>query len=288
MELIEIKNLLRNFQKNHGVPERKLIGNELEHHKQVSVLKNAQEEAKELWCLEQIERMQSLYLTAFEQLKRQQYYKMWCTLEIIENTSGYLHKHFKGNAKKYWITFIDETVAKFQSLFPYHIFASPELVVRHECSICSAPLGIRNSCNHEEGEIYNGELCLKIVHIEKCLGTALVENPVQKYSVIFLSDPSTGESIDQYNYCVLDYLRQRLAEPFQDWEFETSLINETRPEYRGVERNDLCPCKSGQKFKRCHLSASEGIRKHYTFHLGTQAATMKKCKTCSRDALSQC
>src|SRR4051812_6647847 len=86
---------------------------------------------------------------------------------------------------------------QWQSLFPYKVFLSPEMVFRAECSICGCTIQPRRPCGHIVGEIYKGEPCLRVIKsIDQVLGIALVTNPVQKYSVVFMHDPATGKSHD--------------------------------------------------------------------------------------------
>ena len=99
----------------------------------------------------------------------------WRTLSIEDAIFGlsYLQKH----------------VRQFQELFPYRYFGSPGMVVKERvCSIFGALFKLRSGCEHVVGEIYNGELCSRILLGLDVLEVSIVDSPVHKYSVIFGPD----------------------------------------------------------------------------------------------------
>jgi hypothetical protein len=68
---------------------------------------------------------------------------------------------------------------------------------KKKCSVCDKDVSIRNPCGHFVGEIYNGEMCFRIVTEVKVLGMSLVENPGNKFYVMFIQDEKTGKQTDQ-------------------------------------------------------------------------------------------
>lgn len=145
-------------------------------------------------------------------------------------------------------------VLKLQNLYPYKLFMSPEILEKKvRCNICSSIVSMRKHCGHLIGEIYNGELCIRIVEDMEFLGIAMVEEPVQKYSVPFMKDEETGEQIDQYNYQLLEYLLEYYNDDIYGWDVHSTTKKYSINYFRKTKRNDTCPCESGKKFKNCCL-----------------------------------
>jgi hypothetical protein len=184
-----------------------------------AVTRGDQEKAKLLWCYEQILRIQQSYLSAFELMKYGLCYKAWCQLERVEIDLNSLYKHFNFTPDdKYKLLSIEKSTTQFQSLFPYKMFISPVFVVHEKkCSICGQVVSISNPCKHRKGEIYNGEMCVHEITNAEFLELSLVTNPLQKYSVVFLSDEN-GDKKDHYDYRVVKKYISDLSDPFTEWE----------------------------------------------------------------------
>lgn len=228
-----------------------------------AVAKNDEEAAKDLWCLEQTLHSQRLYLEAFDLLKQGAFYDAWCKLEQTELALMFLGRHFRPSFAKYRLDFIETHVKQWQQLYPYKIFMSPEIVEEEKtCNICKTPISIRNPCGHIVGEIYGGEQCCRIVSKMQFLGMAMVENPVQKYSVPFIIDPKTGESKDHYDYSIVRFAAERLRSPTDGWGFVWTKKRHPHSRFPHVGRNDRCPCESGKKYKKCCLQENGVLRPH--------------------------
>ena len=269
MELYEIQDFLIDFKNRNNT--RKAINemfNALKKHKQNFIVNEAHDKAKEIWCLEKILKIQSDYIAVFQDLKRGKYYKAWTKLEQIELNIIFLTPHFNTDSNQYFMGFIKEHVPKYQSLFPYKMFFSPEFL-QHEkrCNICKKTISIRNPCGHEVGEIYNGEMCCREVTKFDVLGVSLVTSPMQKYSVAFFAEKNTGKTIDSYNYTVLEYLIKRLRSPFDRWNAEITEKIHSHLNFKDVGMNDRCPCGSGEKYKTCCLDKPGVKMPHYEFKL---------------------
>lgn len=227
--------------------------------------------AKNIWIREQSFKVQLLYLKAYTELKDGLFYDAWCTLERCEITIHFLMRHINSKlARSLKVLFVHQHVKRYQSIFPYKLFMSPEFVkLESECTICGEKISVRNPCGHEKGEIYNGELCLRKITKSALLGTSFVENPIQKYSVPFAIDLKTGNKIDNYKYHFLEYLIPRLKSPWDPWEVRTIEKLYPQDKFSTISRNASCPCGSGKKYKKCCLH-KEGIKlPHKEFILST-------------------
>lgn len=227
----------------------------------------SQVEAKILWCLEQALIAQNLYLRAFLAMKGGHFYEAWCDLENAEISLGFLEPHESKNWVMFRLDFIQAYITKWQTLFPYKIFISPELLeLEKVCTICRRPVSIRQPCGHRIGEIYNGEMCGREVTKLEALGFSFVEKPVQKYSVPFISDPVTGKQRDHHNYDVVKYAISALRSPFDGWDVERTKRRQPHSRFRHVGRNEPCPCESGKQYKNCCLQEVGVLRPHFEFH----------------------
>lgn len=269
MKLNKIRNYLRDI-KNRDTSENVVQGifDSLFNEKAILVEKDDQRSAKEIWCLEQVLYIQQGYLNAFKLLKSGNYFNAWKEFENIEIKLQFLAPHMDINSDEYYLLFIKNHIKRYQSLYPYKIFMSPE-ILEHEkvCSVCNKRISIRNPCGHEVGEIYNGEMCYRIVTKCDVLGISFVESPLQKYSVPFLTDGKTEELKDHYNYKLIENLVKELKSPFDDWDVEIKQVIHPHETFADIGRNDKCPCGSGEKYKKCCLLKDGVTMPHYEFIL---------------------
>lgn len=211
-----------------------------------------QEQAKLLWIYQTIIKIHNQYVTSFNLLKRKSYFEAWCELERIEKMFSSLKKHFIFNKKQYFLWHIEKSVKNIQVLYPYRLFASSEILKKKKiCSVCEKEISIRNSCEHKIFEIYNGEMCHRIVTESELLGISIVENPENKNCVMFFRDEKTGKQIDKYNYETIDYLFEHIVSPYEFWDLEVSQRENKKEDLGNVGRNNPCSCNSGKKFKKC-------------------------------------
>jgi SEC-C motif len=234
--------------------------------KQDAVAAGDEAGAKSVWCLEQALIVQEHYLRAFRHLKSGEFYEAWCELERTELELAALERHDTASWADFHLDFIQAHTAQWQSLFPYKMFFSPELLHTEKlCSICRRSVLPQSFCGHRVGEIYEGELCYRIITKLEGLGISMVDNPMQKYSVLFLRDEKTGKQRDQYNYVLVKYGINALRVPFDGWKVERTTRTQPHSRYADVGRNDRCPCESGKKYKKCCLREAGVVRPHFEF-----------------------
>jgi hypothetical protein len=225
-----------------------------------------QDGAKAIWCLETALRIQNLYLQAFSELRGHKFYEAWCDLERAEIALDSLQRHDTTCWGEYRLGFIQKHIERWQSIYPYKMFLSPEFIaLEKRCSICGKIVTPRKPCGHIKGQIYDGEECLRHV-TQKPLGWSLVEKPFQKYSVVFLIDPETGKPRDHYDYSIVEYAIGALRNPFDGWEVVHTKRIQPHSRFSHVGRNDPCPCGSRKKYKKC-CGPEEGVLcPHLEFH----------------------
>ncbi len=242
------------------------IASILAQHKSSMVSKGDDAGAKLIWRLEQALRAQNLYIGAYAAMKKRRFYRAWCELEKAEIAVDSLEPHEVDYWSDFRLDFIQEYIEKWQKLFPYKYFFSPEfLMLEKTCSVCRAKVSFRYPCGHRVGEIYRGEMCYRIVTEIKPLGAAIVKNPAQKYSVLFLSDTESGEKRDQYNYGLVEYAVRAVRKPFDKWNATWTQRLQPHERFRHIGRNDPCPCGSNYKYKKCCLVEKGVLRPHLQF-----------------------
>lgn len=238
------------------------------------VSKNDQISAKEIWILETIIEVQAEYVEAFNLLKAKRFYDGWCQLEKCEISCEALFSHFRTAEDQYKVKWIARIVEQYQQLFPYKYFMSTELIeIEKRCSICNSIVTIRRQCGHKVGEIYNGEYCLRIVTKLDMPGMALVEEPVHKYAVPFFVDPETKQQKDNYDYRNVEYIIDKLDNPYSGWRFEKLNVKMPHNQFKSYGRNDKCPCGSGEKYKKCCLGKEGVDGVHTQFYLEREPIT---------------
>jgi hypothetical protein len=262
----DVHSFLKAVARRPDEPSLEAVREALGRLKRGAVAAGDQARAKGIWCLEETLAIQEHYLLAFRLLRAGEFYQAWCEPERTELALADLERHDTACWPDLRLDFIKAHTAKWQSLFPYRMFYSPELLHAEKlCSICNRPVAPQSFCGHRVGEIYNGELCYRTATKLEVLGLSMVEKPVQKYSVLFLVDAKTGQQRDQYNYALVEYPIKALREPFDAWDVERTTRRQPHARYADVGRNDPCPCESGKKYKKCCLREVGVLRPHFQY-----------------------
>lgn len=252
MDSSEISNYLRHFK------DIKLDTDILDHLlklKKDAVIQENQEEAKYIWCLEQVYKIKEHFLSAYNKLVDKDYYSAWCLLERTDIELHFLRRHLYYSGNKYGLKFIERNVKQLQKLYPYQYFFSRESIVKKwSCSICNQTISLRKSCGHNFGEIYNGVQCFRIAEDIKFIALAIVKNPFDKYSVLFLEGK-------EYNYFMLENLMKNWTNPYENWKLKISM--DLHDEFKDLDRYDPCACNSNKKYEDCCLKTGDDKYEHY-------------------------
>jgi hypothetical protein len=247
-------------------PDHAGLLSDLGKHKVAAIAANDEALAKHHWCLEHTTDTQQFYRKAFGQLKAAQFYDAWCSLEQAELSLHRLRRHFAAHWPKYQLDFIEGKTTALQSLFPYRIFTSPEIIeLEKRCNICNQVISLRNPCGHRVGEVYRGVHCGRIVTKCKIVGQSFVTSPIQKYSVPFKVDPKSGEAYDHYNYSTVKYLVDRWPDPYLDWHVNWTKAMHPKEKFAKLQPDDKCPCDSQMLYKECCMNREGIIMPHVEF-----------------------
>lgn len=184
-------------------------------------LSNNEQYANYAWLALQIIDIHYLYRGIYIKLDTKntnikKYYDAWCDAEQIELIANNIKRNFPTFLNT--IALIINQVHIIQSLFPYKLFTSTEILIKKEhCSICGATRNIFKPCGHKKGYVYNGKLCYNTVTKCDIVGLSLVTNPVKKYAVVFQQDKRGNEIEYSYNY--IDALMYYWQKPYQFWNY---------------------------------------------------------------------
>lgn len=247
---------------------------EIEVRKASAVAEGDESKAKRLWIVEAVANCQRKFVAAFRELQAQRFYEAWCEIEQLESALAGLSRHYRSPVDDpHRIDFVSRMVGSWQRLFPYKLFLSPEyLKKRTECSVCGAIVTPRSDCGHRVGEIYRGEACYRIVKEVEVLGISLVDEPEQKYSVVFPTDEHGNQQ--DYNYDVLKFVIERVTSPFHVWSAELTTRTIPRSALSDVLPTQQCPCGSRQVFGACCSQKEEVSVPHMQFTFSVQPPTI--------------
>lgn len=244
---------LQNSEMNVGILEN------LQRLKNQAVSESNEILANEIWCYEQIYKIQSNYLDLFNNLKNKKFFEAWQKLEQVDIDLSFLRNNYIFSNDEFHLHFIETIIRHYEKLFPYEFFMSRESIVKKQrCSICGKENTIRNHCKHKAGKLYMGEICFSVIEDIEFLGLSIVQNPFDKYTVLFPQDM-------EYNYFMLESLMPSLLSPYDRW--YVKILRDKNPEYNNIGRNQLCPCGSGIKYKNCCLNTDKEYIDHHQITL---------------------
>ncbi len=259
---MKIKKIEEILNKENIHNSHKYLLETLEVLKKNAVKDNEEKKAKYIWCLEKIYLIKTTFEKAFLDLQKNEFKEAWYKFDKCDIELGFLKKHFNFKKNECNLLFIENEIPKYQKLFPYTVFFSRESIESDfTCSICGAKVGIKSRCEHKIGEIYNGKMCCRKAEKIEFLAMALVNNPVDKYTVAV-----TGRE----NYCLLETLIEYVKDPYEDWSYDIIPLKESK--YQNTGRNEKCPCHSNKKYKNCCINEK---RKHFKFKVNNNDPNKK-------------
>lgn len=271
--------MLKELEKYLAEPNNKLdqiIGEKIREEKKQAASVKDEDKANYCWCLYQIFLVQKNYTDAFWNMKAKRYEKAWLQLDRADIELSFLEEHYEKYFNqpvgvRFQLIYILNAIKRFQLLFPYKLFMSREMIIKEEkCSICGEIIRLRGGCKHKLGHLYNGEQCFYKVIDSEFLGMALVTDPFDRYAYLKIE----GQN---FNYKVIDFIMGNLQYPYELWNVEKT--RRANPEYKNIERNSICPCGSGKKFKKCCMGTTNEMIDHFIFDLPQNNGTNIKLST---------
>lgn len=180
----------------------------------------------------------------FELLKRKEYKPSWDKLQDCIDNAQYIGRFADDRLD---VPQILDLLQRYEKLYPYSVFASSEYVItRSHCSLCGKSMQSLD-CMHIKGNLYWGKPAIEVIdEIKEFQAVCLVSHPEDKRCIIELANDSDEaekfKKLDQFIDLDIPVLQN----------FSVKSVIETRTkEIKKVGRNELCPCGSGLKFKKC-------------------------------------
>ena len=191
------------------------------------------------------------YLELWEKIANARFASSW---DSLQNALYQIRtvKRFASCGLGQSISLFESQLTELEKLYPYDVFFSVGITVEwFQCSICGEDFhSIR--CPHMVGKLYRGELASQIAKGSAKLNhVAVVKNPVDKRCVV------TYDDNDEHFKCVRFLCNLVSSGKLQPLDFGYLKFSKRRvknPDFRMMERNELCYCGSGEEFKRCCIS----------------------------------
>lgn len=189
------------------------------------------------------------HLASFFKLLQEQHYKSsWSVLQDCLDDLKFVGKYLNLDSRNE-IPDIYDLLECYEKLYPYKVFVSSEYIIsKSHCSICGKSMQSL-SCPHVKGNLYWGEIAVEVIdEIQEFQAACLVRHPEDKRCIIELSDDKRTES-EQFTK-LERFIELKL--PFlQQFTITSKIETRQRTDIVKVGRNELCPCGSGKKFKKC-------------------------------------
>jgi hypothetical protein len=218
------------------------------------------------WYLHCYSELRRRFIESFNQIKGGEHYQAWCNLEQVEIAIAWLERNAFYDGSKFEIVEWAETVGRWQSLYPYKLFLSPEFAIKKAaCGVCGIAMDPWSPCIHEVGRVYRGQPCTRRILDAQVLSISLVTDPVQKYSVPFIRSEGGAEKVDHYDYSVLKFAVDRLASSVSRWSVRWMEVYRSHELYRHVASSDSCPCGSGRPYNSCCVQRPGVLAAHLEF-----------------------
>ena len=244
--LRKVRDWLRSYEDRAGSPSYSENYQLLTIYKREAVSEGDQLTAKAVWCLETIGRVQNHFESAFSLLKSSEFRRAWDHLDRCDTEILFLSRHFIDDHREFGIEHAQVHTRQFQELFLLKGGFSPGFLFTDiRCSICGTKLTLKGGCNHKVGNIYDGEMCTRLIVECTALHLALVDNPAQKVSVFF---PSGNES-DLFR--LVKYVVDALRSPWHRWGYVKEERRQFHPAFVGAKGDEACPCGSTVLYKKC-------------------------------------
>ncbi|MBQ5995540.1 MAG: SEC-C domain-containing protein [Clostridia bacterium] len=203
----------------------------------------------------------------FNLLSQKEYRKSWDKLQDCLDKIKFVRKYI--NTNRFETDDLYSLLVNYESLYPFSVFFSSDYVIsKSHCSICGKSM-LSPDCTHIKGNIYWGEMAKECVDEIEFKSVSIVDHPDDKRCVVEKKDDKRSEEEKFLKLHQFISLKQPFLQQFTVSAREGYKKDET---IKGVGRNDLCPCGSGKKFKKC---CGRNIYKEHIYYTVKPLNTVK-------------
>lgn len=215
--------------------------------KEQSVINQEEEVANSTYVMKCYLKLLKEYASYWELLQSGEYRKSWGDLQNCIDNLIIVCK-FTENRSSFNLEHWEYHLGELEKLYPFKIFASSEMINHEEkCSICGREIA-DFECYHIPGNLYWGEMAYIEVGRVVFIAVALVKHPLDKRCVMEVQGDNRPEA---EKFGLLNYFIENVENPFTMFELKEIPELYFNEKYRSNKRNDICPCGSGKKFKKC-------------------------------------
>lgn len=189
----------------------------------------------------------SNYAIYWKYLEEGKYRESW---DVLQNCLDSLIcvSRFTEDRSVYCLELWDQHLRMLEKLYPFRVFSSIEMVIKHaKCSICGRSI-IDFNCEHIPGNLYWGEMAYSIVEDAELKAVAMVSHPLDKRCVV---EAQGDDRPKEEKYQLLHYFFTNNKDPLRMFDIEEIPRLYFNEKYLTYRRNDKCLCGSGKKFKKC-------------------------------------
>lgn len=145
---------------------------------------------------------------------------------------------------------IVEILLQYEKMYPYNVFCSSEYIVsKSHCSICGKSMQSLD-CAHRKGKLYWGDVAVEMIdEIRKIQAVCLVSHPEDKRCIIETKEQANLPEQERFKK-LHDFLEMKIN-PLQFFDIHSKIERRRDWQIPKMNRNDMCFCGSGNKFKNC-------------------------------------
>lgn len=204
--------------------------------------KESELQANDHWLVQTWVTCVADYLHSWDQLTTDQWDRAWAYLQKCRVA---LHSVLRFTSSPVALQLSDQA-RYLDAAFGFNVFFSPEFeVTEMRCEICGHDPR-SDACPHLRGHLYKGHLATTRILQGRVTGLSIVGEPANRMAVVNVAGV-------EHPHDILKAIRTRVCCPFS--RFKVLIPARAVFEYRGAgNRNDLCPCNGGRKFKKCCLN----------------------------------
>ncbi len=184
-----------------------------------------------------------------QSLLEKQYKASWDFLQDCFDLANAVGKYVMIDERRE-IPSIVAILSQYEKLYPYNVFCSSEYVVsKSHCSICGKSMQSLD-CAHRKGELYWGEVAAEVIdEIKEMQAVCLVSHPEDKRCIVETEAQSNMPVKERFKI-LYDFLELKVN-PLRFFDIYIKTESRRNLQIQKMNRNDICLCGSGKKFKKC-------------------------------------
>ena len=185
-----------------------------------------------------------------QSLLDEKYKDSWFYLQDCFDLARVVGK-FVAQDKRREIPQIVDILRQYEKMYPYNdnwFWSSEFVVLKSRCSICGKSMQ-SFECTHRKGNLYWGDFAVENIYKADLKSVSLVDHPRDKRR--FTETKEQSELPEKERFNKLDAFLRLRVNPLQYFDMRTKTEFRRNHRIKKMNRNDVCFCGSGKKFKKC-------------------------------------